>query len=60
MKANLLAVLLVLVSTLAHTVNAAPYAPYPSYYPAVAAQRIPHKPELFWKRKWHRISILPT
>jgi phospholipid transport system substrate-binding protein len=34
MKANLLAVFLVLVPTLAHTVNAAPYAPYPSYYPA--------------------------
>jgi len=35
MKANLLAVLLVLVSsTLAHTVNAAPYAPYPPYYQA--------------------------
>ena len=34
MKANLLAVLFVLISTLAHTVNAAPYAPYqPPYYP---------------------------
>jgi len=34
MKANLLAVFLVLVSTLAHTVNAAPYASYPPYYRA--------------------------
>jgi phospholipid transport system substrate-binding protein len=36
MKANLLAVLLVLVSalTLTHTANAAPYTPSPAYYPA--------------------------
>jgi len=39
MKVNLLAVLFVLVSTLAHTVNAAPYAPYhPPYYPAPQAE----------------------
>jgi phospholipid transport system substrate-binding protein len=39
MKANLLAVLFVLVSTLAHTVNAAPYAPYhPPYYPTPQAE----------------------
>ena len=39
MKANLLAVLFILVSTLAHTVNAAPYAPYhPPYYPTPQAE----------------------
>jgi phospholipid transport system substrate-binding protein len=39
MKANLLAVLFVLVSTLAHTVNASPYAPYhPPYYPTPQAE----------------------
>jgi len=39
MKANLLAVLFILVSTLAHTVNAAPYAPYhPPYYPTQQAE----------------------
>jgi phospholipid transport system substrate-binding protein len=38
MKANLLAVFFVLASTLAHTVTAAPYAPYPSYYPAPQAE----------------------
>ena len=39
MKANLLAILAILVSTLAHTVNAAPYAPYhPPYYPTPQAE----------------------
>ena len=39
MKANLLAVLFILISTLAHTVNAAPYAPYhPPYYPTPQAE----------------------
>jgi len=38
MKANLLAVLLVLVTTLAHTVNAAPYSPYSPYYPERQAE----------------------
>ena len=39
MKANLLAVLFILVSILAHTVNAAPYAPYhPPYYPTPQAE----------------------
>jgi phospholipid transport system substrate-binding protein len=37
MKSNFLTVLVVLVSALTHTANAAPYTPYPSYYPAPQA-----------------------
>jgi hypothetical protein len=37
MKANLQAVLFVLVSALTHTANAAPYTHYPPYYPAPQA-----------------------